>query len=106
MRKVSCHILIWLAVAGGLAGCTQFPELDAVATPGVATAAYPDFLPIDTLLNGAVPRASGAEIATVEGRVNALRARADRLQRVAIAPRGVDGRVARLRRRAAELRAQ
>ncbi|WP_089279856.1 hypothetical protein [Antarctobacter heliothermus] len=107
MRRTLCPFLIWLAVAvGGLVGCTQFPELDAVATPGVATAAYPDFLPLGDLLTGEVPRASAAEIAAVEGRVGALRARADRLQRVSIAPRGVDGRVARLRRKAADLRAQ
>lgn len=106
MRKTSCHILIWLVAVGGLVGCTQFPELDAVATPGVATAPYPDFLPLGDLLNGPVPRASAAEIAVVEGRVGSLRARADRLQLVSIAPRGVDGRVTRLRRKAADLRAQ
>lgn len=101
------HVLIWLVVAGGISGCAQFPELDAVATPGVATAPYPDFLPMEALLNGAAPRISGAEIAIVERRVRALRARADRLQKVSsLAPRGVEDRVARLRRRAAELRAQ
>lgn len=94
------------ALGAGLPGCTQFPELDAVQTPGVANAAYPRLLPLEALLNGPAPRASEAAIATVEGRVGALRARAARLQRLEIAPRGVDGRLARLQRRAADLRAQ
>ena len=35
------------ALAGvlGLCACTQFPELDATATPGVSEAPYPELLP-------------------------------------------------------------
>ncbi|WP_094021755.1 hypothetical protein [Maliponia aquimaris] len=94
------------ALAAGLGGCAQFPELDAAQTPGVADAPYPRLLPLEALLNGPAPRASEAAIATVEGRVGALRARAARLQRIDIAPSGVQGRLARLRQKAAELRAQ
>ncbi|BBU55271.1 hypothetical protein KU6B_15360 [Mameliella alba] len=100
------HPLLCAAVIAALTGCTQFPELDARQTPGVADAPYPDLLPLDALLNGAVPRATPGEAAVVEGRVAALKARASRLQRVDIAPRGVDGRLARLRQKAAALRAK
>lgn len=98
-HSLTCAILL-----GGLGACTQFPELDAVQTPGVATAAYPDLLPIEDLLNGPVPEADAAAIASVQGRVSALRARAARLQRVQGDPGDVDGRMARLRRKAADLR--
>lgn len=98
--------LFCAAVLAALTGCTQFPELDATQTPGVAEAPYPDLLPLDALLNGAVPRATPGEAAAVEGRVAALKARASRLQRVEIAPRGVDGRLLRLRRKAAALRSE
>ena len=107
MRRTLGPLLVCcLPVLAGLGGCAQFPELDATQTPGVATAPYPRLLPLEALLNGAAPRASEAEIALVEGRVGALRARADRLQRVEIAPRGIDGRLVRLRQKAAALRTQ
>ena len=32
-----------------VAACTQFPELDATATPGVAETPYPDLLPLERL---------------------------------------------------------
>lgn len=99
-------VLIWLALAGGLAGCAQFPELDAVTTRGVAKAPYPGFEPLDVLLSGPVPQITGSEAARLKGRAQALRSRADRLRRSAGAPRGVEKRLARLRLKAEELRAQ
>jgi hypothetical protein len=100
-------ICLGFALGLGLSGCTQFPELDATQTPGVADAAYPDLLPLGTFLNGRLPQVSGAAIASVQGRVMALRARADILQRANVSQQGnVDSRVARLRQKAAALRAQ
>lgn len=63
-----------------LSACAQFPELDATATPGVAEAAYPDLVPMETLLTAPEPRATPQARAGVEGRAAALRARADRLR--------------------------
>ncbi|MDJ0820777.1 MAG: hypothetical protein QNJ09_03065 [Paracoccaceae bacterium] len=63
-----------------LCACTQFPELDATQTPGVAQAPYPRLLPLDGLLVGPVATATPAVVAGIEGRVAALRARADRLR--------------------------
>lgn len=63
-----------------LLGCTQFPELDAARTPGVATAPFPALLPIESLLDGPEPRATPEMRAGIEGRVSGLRARAARLQ--------------------------
>ncbi len=89
-----------------LSACTQFPELDA-ARADVADAPYPALVPLDQLLDGPAPRATVAEIATVEGRVGALRARAARLERMrGTTQRGLEARVARLRQKAAALRAQ
>jgi len=95
-----------LAFGGGLSGCAQFPELDAMQTPGVEDAPYPKLLPLDTLLNGPAPRASEATLVQVEGRLAALRARADRLQQVPADGQDTDSRMARLRQKASALRAQ
>ncbi|SIT10771.1 hypothetical protein SAMN05421759_11658 [Roseivivax lentus] len=76
-----------LALCLGVSGCTQFPELDATATPGVAAAPYPDLLPIDALLRGAPARATPDLRAGVSARAAALRARAARLQEPVIDPR-------------------
>ncbi|WP_421906785.1 hypothetical protein [Mameliella sp.] len=100
------HPLFCAAALAALTGCTQFPELDATQTPGVADAPYPDLLPLEALLNGAVPRATPGEAAAVEGRVAALKARANRLQRVDVAPRGVDRRLLRLQQKAEALRSE
>lgn len=93
--------------AAALAGCTQFPELEQTATPGVANAAYPALVPIETIIDGPLPRATPAVRAGVEARAAGLRARAAALQRARVGPLGnIDRRVARLRQRAAALRAQ
>jgi hypothetical protein len=99
-------VSLGLAFGAGLTGCAQFPDLDAVQTPGVSEAPYPELLPLDALLGGAVPEVSGVAAARVERRVEALRGRADRLLRAELAQGGVDARLARLRQKAAELRRQ
>lgn len=94
--------------AGLLAGCAQFPELDAAATPGVADAPYPQLVPLEDLLTApetvrAVPEA----VPEVTSRVDGLRSRADRLKSVRVSqPVSTPARVAELRARAAALRAQ
>lgn len=80
MRAPAILIALGLAVSG----CTQFPELDATATPGVAEAPYPDLLPLGLLLGGAPMRATPDMSANVVSRAAALRARAQVLQRPVI----------------------
>lgn len=96
-------------LAGGtaLTACTQFPELDQTATPGVATSPYPGLVPIETLLVGPTPRATDVVRQSIEARVAGLRTRADALHRARTGP-GSDlaRRLARLRQRAAALRNQ
>ncbi|MCC1494440.1 hypothetical protein [Cognatishimia sp. F0-27] len=94
-------------IAGALSGCTQFPELDARQTPGVATAPYPALVPLDGLLDAPAPVADVAMVAQIENRVSGLRGRASRLANTAVGPAsGTAGRVAELRARAAQLRTQ
>lgn len=71
--------VILCPVAVLVVACAQFPELDASQTPGVNDAAYPDLVPLETLLNGPVVRATPEMRAGIEGRVAGLRARAARL---------------------------
>ncbi len=93
-----------LCLAAGLAACTQFPELDATRAPGVANAAYPDLVPIGTILAGPEPRATKAAVGEVQGRVAGLEATASRLRQTSAGPQGVSDRVARLKQRAATLK--
>ncbi|WGW03701.1 hypothetical protein [Tropicibacter oceani] len=89
----------------GLSGCAQFPELDAVQTPGIEQAPYPALVPLDGLLANPEPRATLAVLGQVQGRVSGLQARADRLRRMRATPAALSDRVARLRQKAATLRA-
>lgn len=91
-----------------LAACTQFPELDEAATPGVAEAPYPDLVPLDTLLTGPDEiRAVPETVPEVEARVDLLRAKADRLMGARVSQSAaVPTRLARLRQKAEDLRAQ
>lgn len=59
-----------------LAGCAQFPELDAVQDPAVAEADFPALLPLDGLLDAPAPRATPEVAEDVGARVAGLRARA------------------------------
>jgi hypothetical protein len=102
------RIVFALAVAVLPVACTQFPELDEAATPGVAQAPYPQLVPLESLLAAPAPvRATEETVDTVEGRVDSLRSRADRLKSVEVAQgAAVPDRLARLRRQAEALRAQ
>ena len=67
---------------GGLTACTQFPELDRAITPELKEADYPALVPVEPLLTRAT-----------EGRVDPVTTQSN-----------LEGRVARLRARAALLR--
>jgi hypothetical protein len=97
-----------LLLTGLAAGCTQFPELDETATPGVADAPYPALVPLGPLIaEPAAPQATPEAIAEVEARVAGLEARADALGSVeATQAAAVEERLALLRKRAEELRQQ
>ncbi|KUF10422.1 hypothetical protein AVJ23_13145 [Pseudoponticoccus marisrubri] len=100
-------VLIPLALAGLVSACTQFPELDAATSSAVAEAPYPQLVPLEGLLAGSEPRATPEIRAQVQGRVGQLRARADGLRAARVAPQsGIAARLARLRQKAAALRAQ
>lgn len=99
--------LSFVFISALLAGCTQFPELDTTQTPGVADAPYPKLVPLDSLINGPAPIATVDMIGSVTGRAAGLRARATRMQRRPVGPAsGIDRRVAQLRQKAAQLKAQ
>ena len=68
-----------LVLTAALAACTQYPEVLDAETPGLADAAYPRLLPLETLLSAPEPRATFELRAATQGRVDALRARAARL---------------------------
>ncbi len=61
-----------------LAGCTQFPELDAVVSPSAKSAPYPRLQPLDDILAQANASTTDpvAVSANLAARVAALRARA------------------------------
>ena len=63
-----------------LAGCAEFPALDARIPPGEADAPPPALMPLDALLAAADARAGSAPPAPGGGRVAALDARAAALR--------------------------
>lgn len=64
-----------------LAGCSDFPELDAAITPAARQAGYPSLLPMGQLLTDAAEVQITEETsATLQGRVSTLNARAARLR--------------------------
>ncbi|MBB96845.1 MAG: hypothetical protein CML68_19885 [Rhodobacteraceae bacterium] len=71
-----------------LTGCIEAPELDAVADPELARAAYPELIPLGpviaagTAATGATPESQGADLqAGLEGRVARLQSQAEALRR-------------------------
>ncbi|APE42982.1 hypothetical protein BOO69_05770 [Sulfitobacter alexandrii] len=79
---MSIRALIVLLAAGGLAACTQFPELDRTVSPELAASEYPDLVPLEPVLAQATAGRvdAGATQAQLEARVARLRARAARLR--------------------------
>ncbi|UMA65908.1 hypothetical protein LVO79_05465 [Roseivivax marinus] len=62
-----------LVLAGA---CVQFPEIEAAESAYVPGAAYPDLVPIETLLASTPARATPEMRGAVESRADALRRRA------------------------------
>lgn len=60
-----------------LAGCTQFPEVDAAEGARVDEADYPRLLPLDQILDAPESLVDATIEEQVEGRVARLKARAD-----------------------------
>ena len=96
-----------LALVGLMAGCTEFPELDAVQTPGIQDSPYPALVPLETIVNDPEPIATPEMIGQVRGRAAGLDRRAGDVRGGQPASAtAVDARLARLRARAEALRAQ
>lgn len=68
-------------IAACLAGCAQFPELDAAISPGAKNADYPDLVPIEQL-KAQVPevKTDSDTLDEIDARVESLRTRAQRLR--------------------------
>ena len=64
------------------AGCTQFPELDALQTPEIDAAEYPLLVPIEPILAAVHPHNTAPDAAALgeQARLARLRARANRLR--------------------------
>lgn len=72
-------------IATLLAGCSDFPELDAAITPAARKAGYPSLVPLDQLISGAQDiQITDETVATLQTRIARLNARAARLQRPVI----------------------
>ncbi|WP_299691089.1 hypothetical protein [uncultured Tateyamaria sp.] len=80
-----------------VAGCTQFPDLDATVPPAAVNAPFPTLVPLEPLLaaNAAVVSDPEATTQSLQARVAALRNRARLLQ---VRPVIDTGTRARLRR--------
>lgn len=72
---------VFAITATALAGCSNFPELDAAVTPAARTADFPSLVPISPLIAGAQQvQITEETVATLQGRVSGLKARAARLR--------------------------
>ena len=76
-----CTFACLATVATLLAGCSDFPELDAAITPTARNAEYPSLMPIDQLVADAQDvQITEQTVTTLKGRAGSLRARAARLR--------------------------
>lgn len=70
-----------VTAAAAVAGCTQFPELDAAEPQRTEPAAYPRIVPIEPLIaEDDMPRATAETEAELNARAAALRRKADALR--------------------------
>ncbi|MBN2905731.1 MAG: hypothetical protein JXJ18_03370 [Rhodobacteraceae bacterium] len=70
-----------LALVAGLAGCTQFPRVDATAPARAAPTTYPRIVPIEPLLAQIdAPRATPQDATALAARAAGLRRRAAALR--------------------------
>lgn len=84
--RIAPSLLICAVLSGlSLAGCADFPKLDAAISPEARRAAYPDLVPIDTVLDRRkLARTTGREAAMLETRAENLRRRAAMLRGITI----------------------
>ncbi|WP_193789507.1 hypothetical protein [Salipiger sp. CCB-MM3] len=81
MRPVLSYSLVPICLSALLVACTNFPEFDGAQSPGVATAPFPDLVPLSGLLAAPAPIRAEPEVTeTVSARAEALRRRASSLQ--------------------------
>lgn len=75
--RVAC-----LALCLTLCSCIDIPEVDGTVLPEFEDAPYPDLVPLDPLMAGAIPPGVDTEETTqnLEARVALLRARARALE--------------------------
>ncbi len=78
--------LLPLLIPVALSGCAAFPQLDRARTPETRWAPYPDLLPLEQLVSGPAPRVDAQMQAGIEGRAEALRARAAQLDGPVVPP--------------------
>ncbi len=75
------HAAAIAIIATVMAGCSDFPELDAAVTPAARDAAYPSLTPLDQLIAGAQDvQITPQTVANLQGRVTGLQGRAARLR--------------------------
>ncbi|MEM6311934.1 MAG: hypothetical protein AAF754_18030 [Pseudomonadota bacterium] len=80
-----------------LAACTSLPDLDSDIPQSVRDGDFPDLVPLHTInLDPGLDTAAQAELAEgLLGRINALKARAARLQRTPVIEQRAKRRMAR-----------
>lgn len=72
---------LFALIATLLAGCSDFPELDAAITPAARNADYPSLIPIGQIVTGAEQvQISAQTVATLQARISRLQSRAARLR--------------------------
>ncbi len=77
--------LLALTLAALLAGCADFPQLDAEISPEARRAGYPDLVPVsDVLDRRKLARTTGREAGVLSARAANLRARAAMLRGIAV----------------------
>lgn len=68
-----------------LVGCSDFPELDAAISPTARQAGYPSLVPMGQIITGAQEvQITPQSVASLQGRVGGLQARAANLRRPVI----------------------
>ncbi len=76
-----CPLALAVLTLGLMAGCTDFPELDAQIGIDSRATTYPDLVPVEDITSAVPPAAitpqTGEEL---DARTKTLRARADRLR--------------------------
>ena len=73
-------ILFYSSCLVALAGCAQFPDVDAATDPSLADTPYPALLPVEQVLDQDPARLDENSEAALQYRINRLKKRAADLQ--------------------------